>query len=369
MAPKKEPVRLAVVGLGWFGQSAVLPAFKRLKNAKLCALVSGDERKRARLSAKHKVSTAVGYEGYVPLLRSGSIDAVYLALPNTMHAEYAVLAAKAGIHVLCEKPMAPTEAECARMIEAARLGNVKLMIAYRLHFEAANLMAVRLATSNKLGELRYLTAAFSLPVEAGNSRLSGELAGGPLNDIGVYCINAARALFRDEPIEAMAFAASRAGDDRFESVHEQVAALLRFPRDRLASFVVGFGASSLSRLDLVGTRGSLHLDPAFHHASDLVLEQRIGARHTRHRHRKRDQVAAEIEYFAQCVLDEREPSPSGLEGLADVRILRALDESIARGAPVGIAPVNPGQRPDPRQERHVPAHAEPSLVHAQSPSR
>lgn len=363
----QPPLRFAVVGLGWFAQAAVLPAFKGRKGAELSALVSGDDTKLAQLGKRHKVKRRVGYDGYDALLQSGEIDAVYLALPNSLHAEYAVRAANAGVHVLCEKPMATSEAECVRMIEAAREGGVKLMIGYRLHFEAANLAAVELARSGKLGELRLIDAVFTMPVEDGNSRLSAELGGGPLNDIGIYCINAARYLFGSEPTEVFAIAARKPGDRRFREVDEQVSAVLRFPRQRTATFSVSFGAAEIARLDLFGDEGRLRLDPAFHHASDLALETQIGKRKSRRVFKKRDQVAAEIDAFVEHVRADTDPSASGLEGLADVRIIAALNESIASGQPVALEPVQPEKRPHPRAERRVAAHGEQDLVHADQP--
>lgn len=366
-AAKQPPVRFAVVGLGWFAQSAVLPAFKTLKNAELSALVSGDEHKLAQLGKRHKVQRRASYDGFDALLESGEIDAVYLVLPNTLHADYAVRAARAGVHVLCEKPMATSERDCMRMIEAARESNVKLMIGYRLHFEAANLAAVELARSGKLGELRCYDAVFSMPVEPGNSRLSAELGGGPLNDIGIYCINAARYLFGDEPTEVFAFAARKPGDPRFAEVDEQVTAVLRFPKQRTASFTASFGASSIARYDLFGDKGRLRLDPAFNHTADLVLETEIGKRKTRRVFKKRDQVAAEIAAFAEHVHNDTDPSASGLEGLADVRIIAALNESIASGRPVELAAQKPERRPSKREERRVAPHGEPTLIHAEEP--
>jgi glucose-fructose oxidoreductase len=364
---KKPPIRFAVVGLGWFAQAAVLPAFKSLKNAELSALVSGDGEKLAQLGKRHKVKQRVTYDGYDELLASGEIDAVYLVLPNSMHAEYTVRAAKAGVHVLCEKPMATSERECRQMIEAARAGGVKLMIGYRLHFEAANLAAVQLAHSGKLGELRHYEAAFAMPVEEGNSRLSAELGGGPLNDIGIYCINAARYLFGDEPTEVFAIAARKPGDPRFGEVDEQVSAVLRFPKQRTASFTASFGAAGISRYDLLGDEGRLRLDPAFHHASDLVLETQIGKRKTRRVFKKRDQVAAELAAFVEHLQAGTDPSSSGLEGLADVRIIAALNESIATGLAIPIVPLKPEQRPSPRAERRVAPHGEQKLVRAEEP--
>src|SRR5918911_3851553 len=132
----KRLIRYAVVGCGHIAQVAVLPAFGNARrNSKLVAIVSGDPEKREQLKKKYEVERAIDYPQYDELLRSGDIDAVYIALPNSMHAEYTERAARAGVHVLCDKPMAVTEAECSRMARAAREARVKLMIAYRLHFE------------------------------------------------------------------------------------------------------------------------------------------------------------------------------------------------------------------------------------------
>jgi predicted dehydrogenase len=166
-------------------------------------------------------------------------------LPNTQHASYATKAAKAGIHVLTEKPLAVTTSECEQMIEAARHSATKLMVAYRLHFDAATLEIADLARSGQLGDLRYFTSSFSMQVDDGNIRLRSHTAGGPLYDIGIYCINAARMVFGAEPTEVLATAATH-DDPRFREVPETVAAIMRFPRSRLASFVCSFGAANRS---------------------------------------------------------------------------------------------------------------------------
>src|SRR5207302_10698411 len=133
-------VRYAVVGLGHIAQIAVLPSFRHaIENSELRALISSDPTKLRKLARKYGVSRTCTYEQYDEFLQSGEVDAVYIALPNHLHCEYAVRAAEAGVHVLCEKPMAVTEEECQKMITAAASSDVRLMIAYRLHFEAANL--------------------------------------------------------------------------------------------------------------------------------------------------------------------------------------------------------------------------------------
>src|SRR5438552_6201353 len=153
-----DPVRFAVVGLGYISQVAVLPAFEHAENAVLAALVSQDPEKRHSLGKKYGVHRVFSYEDYQDCLESGEVDAVYIALPNSLHREYAVRAAEAGVHVLCEKPMAVTEAECRDMIAAAESREVKLMVAYRLHFERANLEAIEVVRSGRIGEPRLFTS-------------------------------------------------------------------------------------------------------------------------------------------------------------------------------------------------------------------
>ncbi len=368
MARSPTSIRYAVVGLGYFAQSAVLPAFARLPNAKLTALVSGDPIKLRRLGDLYGVEQCVDYSKLDRLLTSRDVDAVYIATPNALHAPYAIQAARAGVHVLCEKPLAVSERECAAIVAAAREHGVKLMVAYRLHFEAANLAAIDAVRKGQIGEPRCFNAVFTMQVREGNVRLKADLGGGPLRDIGIYCVNAARYLFRDEPIEVSAISGRRPGDVRFEQVDEQLAAMLRFSDGRLATFVVGFGAADTARCELIGTEGVLRLDPAFHHAEPLKLEL-LGKQKRKRTFRKRDQVAAEIAYFSDCVLHDRDPEPSGVEGMADVRILEAIELSIQRCGLTAIEPMHDARPPDPTQERYIPAHSMPDLVHASEPSR
>jgi predicted dehydrogenase len=150
---RDRTIRYAVVGLGHIAQVAVLPAFEHArKNSSLAALVSDDPVKLKELGDRYAIENRYSYQQFDDCLQSGAIDAVYIALPNHLHAEYSVRAAEAGIHVLCEKPMAVTEDECQKMLAAAELSSVRLMIAYRLHFEKTNLEAIEIVRSGVLGE-------------------------------------------------------------------------------------------------------------------------------------------------------------------------------------------------------------------------
>ncbi|HEY3119408.1 MAG TPA: Gfo/Idh/MocA family oxidoreductase [Vicinamibacteria bacterium] len=362
-------VRYAVVGLGHIAQKAVLPAFAHARrNSELAALVSDDPVKLRKMGRKYRVKSLYGYAQYEECLKSGHVDAVYIALPNTLHREYTERAARAGVHVLCEKPLAVTASDCEAMIRAAREGGVKLMTAYRLHFEKANLEAVRALRSGRLGEPRIFSSVFTIQVkDENNVRLKKGLGGGTLYDIGIYCINAARYLFRDEPVEAAAVTA-RSGDRRFREVEEMTSAILRFPQDRLASFTVGFGAQKTASYDVVGTKGRLRLENAYEYAAEVKETITVGKRTRQRTYPQRDQFAAELVYFSECVLKGSEPEPSGDEGLADVRIIEALYRSAETGRPVRLTPTARAERPTPAQEIRRPKVRKPETVHVRPPS-
>ena len=361
---QRQSVRYAVIGLGHIAQAAVLPAFKHAKrNSTLAALVSGEQKKLKQLGRRYGVSRTCGYDGVDELFASGEIDAVYIALPNDMHKEYTIRAARAGLHVLCEKPMAVNASECEEMIQATREANVKLMIAYRLHFERANLEVAKLARSGKLGELRFFTSDFSMQVSDDNIRLvPPEKGGGPLYDIGIYCMNAARYCLGEDPVEVWA-AGTRSKDPRFREVDETVAAVMRFKDEQVASFTCSFGAADKSLYSITGTKGSVTLDPAFEYAVGLSYRLKIGERETKKKFSKSDQFAPELLHFSDCVLTGRDPEPSGEEGLADVQIIEAMLQSISSGRSVRTEVRQRDQRPTLRQEKRSPAvPREPKLV-------
>lgn len=363
-----QRVRYAVVGLGHIAQVAVLPAFAHATaNSILAALVSDNRTKLKQLSRRYRVQHTYAYDEYEDCLNSGEIDAVYIALPNSLHAEYSIRAARAGIHVLVEKPMAVTEKQCVAMIRAAHRHRVKLMVAYRLHFEAANLTAIALIKSGKVGQPRYFTSAFSLQVRPGNIRTKAELGGGTLYDLGIYCINAARYLFQDEPREVIACSAAR-NDPRFKNIDEMTAAVLRFSDDRLVTFTSSFGAADVSSYEVVGTKGSVRLDPAYEYAFPLKLYLTVNGKTRSRTFSKRDQFAPELLHFSDCILRNKNPVPSGLDGLADVRTIEALYRSAKIGKSVKLRPVTIKKRPSLKQENRRPPVAKPVLVQAKSGS-
>jgi glucose-fructose oxidoreductase len=362
-------VRYAVLGQGYIAQAAVLPSFAHARrNSELVALFSDDPEKLRRLGRKYRVSHLFDYDRFEEGLRQAGVEALYIALPNDMHREYTERAAKVGVHVLCEKPMGLTAAECEEMIDATRAAGVRLMVAYRLHFQKGNLRAVEIAKAGRLGDLRFFSSDFSMQVrDEDNIRLQRKRGGGPLYDLGIYCVNAARYLFRAEPEQVTAFSV-RSEDVRFREVDEMTSAVLRFPGDRLATFTCSFGASDTATYRLVGTKGDLCLDAAYEYAEPMKMTVTVKGKERKQSFPKVDQFAPELLHFSDCVRNGKEPRPSGREGLADVRVIEALLESARSGKAVSLPKFDLGARPEPGQAIRRPPIQEPDLVHAEPPS-
>lgn len=366
MAPPS--VRFAVVGLGHFAQSAILPAFREAtERACLAALVTGDAAKAKELGEKYQVPV-YGYDEYDDLLGSGAIDAVYIAVPNSEHSKYATKAARLGVHVLCEKPLAYTVAHAREIVEACEKSGVKLMTAYRLHFEEGNLHAIENVHDGTIGEARLFRSIHTTQIDPDNIRVDQSLGGGPLEDIGIYCLNAARYIFRAEPEEVSAFSVKN-NDPRFAEVPEAVSVMMRFPGERLGTFVCGFGEAHASEYSVIGTKGTLILNPAFTWQGDIVQKTIIKGKEESKTFKHRDQIAAEILYFAECVQTDKEPEPSGWEGLIDVEIISSIRESYRERKNVQLdLSAERNRRPDQSQSIHRRPHGQAKTVNVAPPS-
>jgi predicted dehydrogenase len=364
-------VRYAVVGAGNIAQVAVLPAFAHAReNSELAAIVSDDAEKREVLGERYGVPTA-RYDDLEALIDRERIDAIYIALPNTLHRPYVERGARAGVDILCEKPMAMSSADCRAMMAACEEAGVRLMIAYRLHFEEANLRAIDRVRSGWLGEPRYFSAVFSQQVRAGDIRTEASRGGGALFDMGVYCVNAARYLFGAEPYEVFGFDATDATDkhSRFRGVDEMTTGVMRFPGGRLAQFTCSQGAADVDSLRITGTDGDLRMEPAFGYSGALKHYVTVGGKTTEQAFGKRDQFAPELVSFSAAIVEGRPPLPDGREGLADVRVMEALRRSAQTGERVSLEPFDPGPRPRLADAIQKPAVTPPKPVNAPSPNR
>ena len=370
MARKRRSERqvgYAVIGLGHIAQTAVLPAFAHAKNSQLVALVSSDPEKRRKLSRQYRCD-AYASEDLDEVLDRPDVDAVYIAEPNDKHAEYAVRCAKEGVHVLCEKPLAVSEEECRRMIDACKDNGVKLMTAYRLHFEPANLEVVRLIEKGRIGEPRFFSSTFAYQVKPGNIRTSAERGGGAIWDLGTYCINAARYLFRADPIEVFAMRIDRPDDPRFAEVHEGMSVLLRFPGDRTAHFTVSFGAYEQDQYRIVGTKGHIVLDQGYEYAGPRTLEVSVKGKARTRKFKPSDQFGPELVAFSRAVLDDGEIEPDGEEGLRDVRVIVAALKSAREKEPLTLSWPARHRRPEPRDRIYRPPVHEPRPVGVEAPT-
>ena len=367
---KKGKIRYAVVGLGHIAQTAVLPAFKNASsNSEMVALISSDPKKLRTLGKRYKVEAVGNYADFEDILANAGVDAVYIATPNTCHSQFAAVAASYGVHVLCEKPLATTTEECLMLEDLATKHRIKAMTAYRLHFDPANIEAIKVARSGEIGDLRIFNSIFTMQVrDPENIRLQQRLGGGPLFDIGIYCINAARYLFGDEPlaVSAHSFATK---DPRFRDVDEMVSVTMNFPRARVASFVCSFGAADNSVFDLIGTSGSLRLENAYEYAEPMTLTVTKGDRHRKRHYKKHDQFAAELLYFSDCIQKNKRIEPSFEEGLIDVEIIEALQHSLQTGEITPVKAPHKVMRPSRDQKIVRPGIKPPPTIHAHAPSK
>jgi predicted dehydrogenase len=360
-------VRYAVVGAGWISQAAVMPAFAQTGNSELVALVTEDPKKGEILRQRYGLAHVYSYDHYHELLRSDVVDAIYMGLPNWMHHDYTVPALEAGLHVLLEKPMAVSEAECRAIEEAAKAAHVRLMIGYRLHFEPATLEAIRLVRSGEIGDPRIFTSVFCQHVAATNHRAKNGFWAGPVADMGPYPINAARNLFGAEPIEVMAMGARNLGLP-FD-FDDTVAVTLRFPEDRIAQFTVSYGANSVGEYRVTGQKGDVSAEPGFTFGAPIKLRVTRGDKTHEITFDPTDQFGGELKYFSDCILEGRDPEPDGEEGRLDVRVVAAIERALKDGEPQMLEPVKRGKRPDPAQALSLPPVEAPDLVDAAEPGK
>ncbi len=316
----------AIVGLGNLAINQILPAFARCEQSRVTALVSGHPDKARKLALRYGVAekNIYNYQNYDSLKDNPEVDVVYVVLPNSMHAEYTIRAARAGKHVLCEKPMANTPADCQHMIDAARAAGRKLMVGYRLHYEPYNLALIKVVRDQEFGPLKVVLADAGFPIgDPTQWRLKKDMAGGgSLMDIGIYALNASRYLTGEEPVEVSAMEYTTPGDPRFREVEETITFQLRFPSGVLASCTSSYGAP-FNRFRVVGTKGWAELEPALSYAG---LQMRAGGGGTVATRGQADidQFAAEMDHFSGCVMNGTEPKTPGEEGLKDLTIMMAI---------------------------------------------
>ena len=332
----QKPVGYAAVGLGSISD-IFMRARANSQTAKITALVTGHPaEKGAKYAAMYGIpkSSIYTYAQYERLADNKEVDAVYIGLPNSMHCEYTVRAARIGKHVLCEKPMAISSTECRTMIQECRTANVKLMIAYRVHYDPTWQQAMQIIDSGGIGDIQSFQGGFFNQQRAGAWRLSRKLGGGgSVLDLGIYPLNAIRHLTREEPTSYTAIVSTRDFSGRFAEVEQSVEWTMKLPSGIIASCGCSYGQSAPGFFTINGDKGSLQIQPAFNYDGVHVVghahDQEIDILGTG---KAPFQFTLEAEHFADCIRHDKRPESPGEEGLKDLLAIEAIYR--AAGTPI-----------------------------------
>ena len=311
----------------------------------MTALVSGDRDKARKVAAQYGVPETglYDYTSYDQLAQNRDVQVIYIVLPNSMHAEFVERGAKAGKHILCEKPMATSAHDCERMISACKEAKVKLMIAYRQQYEPMNRALGKMVRTGRLGKVKTYIATNSQS-QGDPSQWRQKLAmagGGCLPDIGLYCLNAARFLTREEPTEVMGFTYQPRNDPRFAEVEETCSFSMRFPSGFIATSSSCYSAHRSQMLRLEGDLSWAELSPAFAYSGIKLRSSTVVEGHNTISEpsiEEKDQFALEMDHMAVCVMQNKEPHTPGEEGLQDQKIIEAIYQSARTGKPVKLSP-------------------------------
>ena len=331
-------VGYAVIGLGTIADH-FMRGVETSSNSKITGLVSGHRDKAERIAAQYGVpkSSIYSYEDMDRFRENKSIDAVYVALPNSMHAEFTIRSAKAGKHVLCEKPMSTTVSEAEAMIAACKAAQVKLMIAYRLHYEPLNLKAVKLIWDGALGKVQTINGAFGFNANPTAWRLNKALAGGgSLYDVGIYVLNASRYLTGEEPVKFTAVTSTVDQDGRFSTMEENVSWTTKFPSGVVATGSSTYGAQMPGYFKVFASKGWLEMGPAFNYdglklrANYSSGEKGAPMVQIDEENPEKDpvQFTREADHFSECVLRNQTPRSPGEEGLRDMEYMEKIYASV-----------------------------------------
>ncbi len=325
---KTKKLGIALVGLGRYSSGQLAPALLETEHCYLAGIVTGTKAKEQQWADKYNIpkGNIYNYDNFDTIASNKDIDIVYVVLPNSMHAEFTIRAAKAGKHVICEKPMAVSVAECEAMIKACNDNNVKLSIGYRLHFDPYHKEIIKLSEENTLGTINYVRSDFAFTIgDPSQWRLKKSLAGGgAIMDLGVYCIQAARYGFGQEPI-ALKAQAFNSGAEKFKEVNEAITWQMEFPDGKFSNSTTSYNFN-VNNLFLSAEKGQAEIDSAYSYRG---LEGYVGK--TKLDFPKFNQQAAQMDAFALNVIHNTSSIVPGEEGLRDMKVIEAVFKSIEQG--------------------------------------
>jgi len=334
-----EPGRklgFALAGLGSLSTYQIAPALQKTNYCRLAGIVTGSPAKAGQWKAQYGIpdKNIYSYDTMEKMADNPDIDVVYVVTPNALHAEHTIKAAKAGKHVLCEKPMETSVEKCRQMIDACQQAGRQLAIGYRLHFEPNNLECVRLAREKVFGSVKLIEADFGFRIGDPNQwRLNRALAGGgPLMDVGIYALQATRYLSGEEPV-CVSAVTTVTDPAKFKEVEEAISWQMKFPGGALANCNSSYNLTRLDRYKVFADDGWFELAPAYLY--DGIRGRRSDGKSIHLG--DLDQFAAEMDDFAQCILNNQPTKVPGQEGLRDVKIMMAIYEAAKTGKTVTLA--------------------------------
>jgi predicted dehydrogenase len=334
MAQQPKKLGFALVGLGNLSTNQIAPALQKTKFCRLAAVVTGTPAKERIWADKYKIPqrNIYNYDNFDQIAGNPEIDVVYVVLPNAMHGEFTIRAAKAGKHVLCEKPMEVSAEKCQAMIDVCKEAKVQLAVGYRCQFTPHHLELIRMAREKAFGQVKLIEASFGFRIGDPNQwRLKHSLAGGgALMDVGIYALQAARYVSGEEPIEISA-TETKTDPVKFREVDESIAWSMRFPSGVMANCATTYFVNGMNRIWAGAESGWFQLDPAYSYGGlkgrtskgEIELPQV-------------DHFAAEMDDFAECILNGKKSKVSGEEGLRDVKVMTAIYQSIKEGKAVKL---------------------------------
>lgn len=341
--PKAGSIGVAVVGLGGYAIGKAMPATATAERTHVAAVVSGNPEKAAKVAAAYGLpdDAIYSYDTFSKIADDDRIEAVYIVLPTGLHADWTEYAFAAGKHVICEKPMALTPAECERMIAASRGAGRKLMIAYRCHFEPVNLKATELMRQGVVGKIQTIETANNYRVgketPADNWRLAKALAGGgPLEDYGLYGLQVALYLSGELPVSVQGWTEQPKGDPRFSEVFSTVKTELHFPSGAVANLMTSYDADTLNMSNVYGEAGKLLMQPANGYAGNTLTLVRDGSSEVLTPGDSGVQFAQMCAHFADAIREGVAIRTPGEMGLRDIRLVDAIYRSAASGEPVNL---------------------------------
>lgn len=325
---KDGKLGIALVGLGSYATGQLAPALEHTEQCYLAGIVTGTPSKIPGWQEKYNMpgTNIYNYQNFDRIADNPNIDIVYVVLPNSMHAEYVIRAAEAGKHVICEKPMAINVEDCDRMIAACKKAGKMLSVGYRLHFEPYNLEMIRCGTQKVYGKLKEISAGFGFPISPNQWRLTQEYAGGgPLMDVGIYCIQGMCYTSGMEPVAVTAKEGVKTDLERFSEVEQSLTWQFEFPKGLKANGITSY-ADGMNFLKAKAEKGTFELTSAYNYNGQAGSTP-AGPMNFQHV----IQQARQMDAFALSIKNNKPSIVPGEMGRRDVVYLQAIYEAMRTG--------------------------------------